>query len=104
MKLFNPGYSSNTDLKCKTSASAANSMINCGENTSSSYEETNPLVNNSLYWDSGQGLCYKYGNYQASSCDFRSSGLTDSNSKSMIDTATWYLGSNNKSDDIGGSN
>ena len=104
MKLLNPGYSTNTDLKCKTNTSAANSMINCGVNTSSAYEDTNPLVNNSLYWDAGQGLCYTYGNYQATSCDFRSSGLTDTNSKNMIDNATWYLGSNNKSDDLRGSN
>ena len=104
MKLLNPGYSSNTDLKCKTNTSTANSKINCGDNTASAYEDTNPLVNNSLYWDAGQGLCYTSGNYQASSCDFRSSGLTDSNSKNMIDNATWYLGSNNKNDDLYGAN
>ena len=108
MKLLNPGYSTNTDLKCKTNTSSATengyTVINCGDNTTSAYEETNPLVNNSLYWDAGQGLCYTYGNYQAASCDFRSSGLTDTNSKNMIDNTTWYLGSNNKNDDLWGAN
>ena len=107
MKLLNPGYENNTDLKCKTSTSAATengyTVINCGDNTSSAYEDTNPLVNNSLYWNAGSGYCYTYGNYQASSCNFTTTGLTDATSKNMIDNATWYLGSNSASADLWGS-
>ena len=108
MKLLNPGYESNTDLKCKTNTSYVSNngdgyaIVNCGDNSSSAYEDTNPLVNNSLYWNAGSGLCYTYGNYQASSCSFTSSGLTDQTSKNMIDDATWYLGSNSASADIWG--
>ena len=108
MKLLNPGYESNTDLKCKTNTSYVSNngdgyaIVNCGDNSASAYEDTNPLVNNSLYWNAGSGLCYTYGNYQASSCSFTSSGLTDQTSKNMIDDATWYLGSNSASADLWG--
>lgn len=106
MKLLNPGYENNIDLKCKTNTSSATengyTVINCGDNTASAYEDTNPLVNNSLYWNAGSGLCYTYGNYQAASCDFTTTGLSDQDSKEMIDNATWYLGSNDKSADLWG--
>ena len=102
MKLLNPGYESNTDLKCKTNTSVTSGVCNCGDNSSSAYEDTNPLVNNSLYWNAGSGYCYTYGNYQASSCNFTTTGLTDDTSKNMIDNATWYLGSNVASADLWG--
>ena len=106
MKLLNPGYENNTDLKCKTDTVSATeggyTVINCGDNTATSYEDTNPLINNSLYWTASNGYCYTYGNYQASSCDFRESGLSDETSKDMIADAVWYLGSNDKSADLWG--
>ena len=106
MKLLNPGYESNSDLKCKTNTSSTTengyTVINCGDNSSDAY--TTETVNNSLYWNAGSGLCYNYGNYQATNCDFTTSGLTDTTSKNMIDTVTWYLGSNDKSDDLWGAN
>ena len=110
MKLLNPGYENNTDLKCKTNTTYVSNngdgyaIVNCGDNSSSAYEATNPKVNNSLYYNAGSGLCYNYGNYQTTSCNFTSSGLSDSTSKSMIDTSTWYLGSNAASADLWGAN
>ena len=103
MKLLNPGYENNTDLKCKTNTSISSGICNCGDNSASAYEDTNPLVNNSLYWTGGSGLCYTYGNYQASSCSFTNSGLQDNTTRNMIDNATWYLGSNDASADLWGS-
>ena len=106
MKLLNPGYESNTDLKCKTNTTYVSNngdgyaIVNCGDNSSSAYEATNPLVNNSLYWNASSGLCYTYGNYQASNCDFTSTGLKDDTSKNMIDTVSWNLGSNSASVNI----
>lgn len=98
MKLLNPGYSTNMDYKCVGTYSGTT----CGSNSSSDFEQA--LVNNSLYWDAGQGLCYDYADLRVKSCDFRSSGLTDSTSKLMIDDATWYLGSNPAADDLWGTN
>ena len=102
MKLLNPGYENNTDLKCKKGTSVTSGVCNCGDNSASAYEDTNPEVNNSLYWTGSSGLCYTYGNYQASSCSFTSNGLTDTTSRSMIDDATWYLGANAASADLWG--
>ena len=108
MKLLNPGYETNTDLKCKTNTTYVSDngdgypIINCGDNSSSAYEDTNPLVNNSLYWNAGNGLCYTYGNYQASACNFTTTGLSDTTSKNMIDNAIWHLGSNDKDADLWG--
>ena len=108
MKLLNPGYETNTDIKCKTSTTYVSdngdgyAIVNCGDNSASAYEDTNPLVNNSLYWNAGSGLCYTYGNYQTSACNFNTTGLSDATSKNMIDNATWYLGSNDKSADLFG--
>ena len=102
MKLLNPGFDNNSDLKCKTSVSNVNSVITCGDNGDDSY--TTGLVNNSLYWNAGSGYCYNNGNHQVVACDFTTTGLTDQDSKDMIDNATWYLGSNVASDDIWGAN
>ena len=107
MKLLNPGYESNSDLKCNTNSTYVSNngdgyaIVNCGNNSSSAY--TTGLVNNSLYWNAGSGKCYNYGNYQVTDCNFSSTGLSDNTSKSMIDDNVWYLGSNNKNDDLWGS-
>ena len=52
MKLLNPGYESNKDLKCN----ATYSDTTCGTNSSSDY--TTSLVNNSLWWNASSGTCY----------------------------------------------
>lgn len=96
MKLLNPGYETNTDYNCVGSYSGTT----CGTNDPSDFEQT--LVNNSLYWNAGSGLCYSYADYRTKSCDFTSTGLTDADSKAMIDDNTWYLGSNPASDDLWG--
>lgn len=106
MKLLNPGYENNSDLKCNTNSTYVSNngdgyaIVNCGDNSDSAY--TTGLVNNSLYWNAGSGKCYNYGNYQTTNCDFTATGLTDSTSKNMIDDATWYLGSNSASADLWG--
>ena len=92
MKLLNPGYSTNTDLKCNTTVTITDGGVaNCGDNTDSNY--TTGLVNNSLYWNASSGKCYTNGNYNVTDCNFTSTGLKDTTSKNMIDDATWYLGS-----------
>ena len=45
----------------------------------------------SLYWNRKSGTCYSGKNNATESCDFTSTGLTDS-AKSMIGDAKWYLG------------
>ena len=87
MKLLNPGYSSNTDLKCNSTYSDGN----CGTNDDSDY--TSGLVNNSLWWNAASGYCYNDANYKTTSCDFTSTGLQSDTARNMIDNATWYLGS-----------
>ena len=98
MKLLNPGYENNQDLKCKTSVSVTDGVANCGDNTDSSY--TTGLVNNSLWWNAGSGICYNYGNYSVTSCNFTNTGLKTADARNMIDNATWYLGSNSASVNI----
>ena len=98
MKLLNPGYSDNIDYKCKTTTNNSE----CGNNEITDFEEA--LVNNSLYWDASEGLCYSTSNYSTKACDFRNNGLTDENSKAMIDNVTWYLGSNEKTASLWGEN
>ena len=93
MKLLNPGYETNTDLKCVGTISGNN----CGSNSSSDYETD--LVNNSLYWNASSGTCYTSTNYQTSSCDFSSTGLQTNSAKNMIENHTWNLGSNPASAD-----
>ena len=93
MKLLNPGYESNQDLRCIAGSTldSTNSIVNCGDNSASNYDTVS--VNNSLYWNAGSGKCYTYGNYNTANCDFTNTGLSDTASKNMIDNATWYLGS-----------
>lgn len=93
MKLLNPGYENNTDLKCNGTVTVANGIINCGDNTDSNY--TTGLVNNSLYWNASSGICYDNGNHSVKTCNFTSIGLKDDTSKNMIEDATWYLGTLN---------
>ncbi|MDD6244719.1 MAG: hypothetical protein PUB03_03575 [bacterium] len=45
----------------------------------------------SLYWNRKSGTCYSGLNNATTSCDFTSTGLTDS-AKEMIGDAKWYLG------------
>lgn len=45
----------------------------------------------SLYWNRKRGNCYSGYNNKTTSCDFTSTGLTDT-AKSMIGDAKWYLG------------
>ncbi len=45
----------------------------------------------SLYWNRKSGTCYYGSNNGTTSCDFTSTGLTDT-AKSMIGDAKWYLG------------
>ena len=45
----------------------------------------------SLYWNRKSGTCYKNQNNTTVSCDFTTTGLTDS-AKEMIGDAKWYLG------------
>ena len=45
----------------------------------------------SLYWNRKSGICYSGKNNATESCDFTSTGLTDT-AKSMIGDAKWYLG------------
>ena len=93
MKLLNPGYETNTDLKCVGTISGNN----CGSNSNDDYEADS--VNNSLYWNASSGLCYTNANYQTSSCDFSSTGLQTNSAKNMIENHTWNLGSNPASAD-----
>ena len=45
----------------------------------------------SLYWNRKSGTCYSGSYNKTTSCDFTSTGLTDT-AKSMIGDAKWYLG------------
>ena len=45
----------------------------------------------SLYWNRKKGTCYAGSSNATTSCDFTSTGLTDS-AKEMIGDAKWYLG------------
>ena len=94
MKLLNPGYSSNTDLKCNNTYSDGN----CGTNDDSDY--TSDLVNNSLWWNAESGYCYNNANYKTKTCDFTTTGLQSDTARNMIDNATWYLGTHPSSDSI----
>ena len=73
MKLLNPGYTANKDLN---------------------KDGTKIEVNNSLWWDSQDGNCYKGMNNATSPCDFTSIGLSNS-VKSKISSETVYLGGGN---------
>ncbi len=96
MKLLNPGYESTSSLKCNssiTSSSAGPWGSNlCGTNSSGDF--VSGLVNNSLWWNAASGTCYKHVALQTKSCDFSTTGLKMNVYKDMIDTVTWYLGTN----------
>ena len=49
-------------------------------------------INNSLYWNRGNGTCYVGTNNQTTTCDFSSTGLTEK-AKNMIKDAKWYTSS-----------
>ena len=53
----------------------------------------------SLYWNRKSGTCYKGQNNSTTSCDFTSTGLTDT-AKSMIGDAKWYLGGSSTYNDV----
>ena len=53
----------------------------------------------SLYWNRKSGTCYSGKNNATESCDFTSTGLTDS-AKSMIGDAKWYLGGSSTNTDV----
>ena len=76
MKLLNSGYETNKDQICEEDQ--------CTNDN---------LVNNSLYWDGGNGQCYDGFKNSASSCSFTNTKMPD-NLKNMIDTVTWNTGSN----------
>ena len=97
MKLLNPGYETNTDLKCKTEVDWEMTSIWCNNNKTSDY--STGLVNNSLYWNATSGKCYTFGNNNTEDCDFTSTGLSDIKSKNMIDIVTWHLGTNSAETD-----
>lgn len=98
MKLLNPGYENNRDLKCNVGVTNSNSMFYCGDNSDSNYSTV--LVNNSLWWNASSGNCYNSGNYSATTCNFTSTGLKTNEARNMIDNATWHLGSNNASENL----
>ncbi|MBD9098147.1 hypothetical protein EGP98_00875, partial [bacterium] len=51
------------------------------------------IYGGSLYWNRKSGTCYAGNNNATTSCDFTSTGLTDT-AKTMIGEARWYLGGN----------
>ena len=53
----------------------------------------------SLYWNRKSGTCYSGDNNATESCDFTSTGLTDS-AKTMIGDAKWYLGGSSTKNDV----
>lgn len=87
MRLLNPGFEDITDYKCNKETCESDS----------DYEIT--AVNNSLYWNASSGICFIDKNHLITSCNFTSTGLSDTNSKNMIDDALWYLGSLDTPDD-----
>lgn len=95
MKLLNPGYEDNEDLKCNATISTdSNDVVHWGDDSDSNY--LTAKINNSLYWNSARGLCYIGPNHKVGSCDFTSDGLKDELSKNMIDDHIWTLGGNDK--------
>ncbi len=51
------------------------------------------LLNNGAYYNKMSGTCYNGENNQTAECEFSITGLTNS-AKTMIDTITWNIGSN----------
>ncbi|MBR1679443.1 MAG: hypothetical protein IJ704_02245, partial [Bacilli bacterium] len=88
MKLLNPGYDNNMDSlynNCRYDSSTRSTICDL--------ESESSLVNNSLYWNRGAGNCYNNEKNAYTTCDFSSTGLTES-AKTMIDKHTWNIGSN----------
>ena len=59
------------------------------------YNGTNVLANNSLYWNSASGNCFRQGNATLPiyvECDFTNIGLKNNKTKKLIATTTWHLG------------
>ncbi|MBR1748175.1 MAG: hypothetical protein IJ743_00095 [Bacilli bacterium] len=81
MKLLNPGYENNMENVYH---------IDVLHNT---IYDGLQLVNNSLYWNRKNGTYYNTYRRKSSTCNFSSSGLTDT-TKEMIDNHIWNLGSN----------
>ena len=79
MKLLNPGYDNNLAEDAS------------GNTISGTY------ANNSLYWNKGTGNCYNAKNNAYTTCDFSTTGLTES-AKTMIANSTWNLGSQGSND------
>lgn len=82
MKLLNPEYSENTELFCVNDTG----LLSCNN-------EREGLVNNSLWWNSESGMCYRNTGNRAGPCDFTNTGL-NSNVHDKIEEVYWYLGGN----------
>ena len=74
MKLLNPGFDTNL----------------AEDGSGNVIAET--YANNSLYWNKQSGNCYNGRSNAYTTCDFSTTGLTES-AKNMIDKHAWYLGS-----------
>ena len=70
MKLLNPGYDNNQNLN------KSNETI---------------TVNNSLWWNSQSGICYKDSRNGTTTCDFTNTGLSEQAKQYVVDQ-TLYLG------------
>lgn len=78
MKLLNPGFEDNEEEIFKQEGT---SYVSDGVKS----------VNNSLYWNKGSGICMSNLYNQVMTCDFSSSGLSDT-AKEFIDTVVWNTG------------
>ena len=69
MKHLNPGYNNNKDKD----------------------NEGNTItVNNSLWWNGGNGICYNASNNASTTCDSTNIGLSN-NAKAIISSTKWYI-------------
>ena len=71
MRLLNPGFENFTDKD-----NSNNDLI----------------ANNSLYWNSGSGICYSGQNNATKACDFSTTGIKNDTTRNMILQSIWYLG------------
>ena len=78
MKLLNPGYEENQDMDP---------------------EKNTITVNNSLYWTKGSGNCYNAGRYGYTTCDFTSSGISET-AKNKIAKVRWNTGTAGEAYDL----
>ncbi len=72
MKLLNPNFETNTDLNDSGST---------------------VTINNSLYWNKANGVCYNNWHNETTNCDFTNSGLSEA-AKAYIEEVIWNVGSN----------